>query len=243
VVTYVWPDAGTYIVTLRVDDGQGGADTDDATVIIDNVPPTAEAGGPYTGAEGSPILLTGSGSPEPLTYAWDLDYDGVFETLGQVVTYVWPDDGTYNVTLRVDDGQGGVATDDATVIVNNVPPTASAGGPYLTTAGITLTLVATATDVPADALTYVWDIDDDGFFDDRVGRVVTYTWAATGIYTVTLQVSDDDGGVTTDTTTVNVNSLYPFAWLGTPYLLALSKRLFGPRRRTSSITNPGRRHS
>jgi hypothetical protein len=235
--------ATTYVVALRVTDDDGGAGLDTASVTIGNAPPAAEAGGPYIGEEGSPILLTGSGSPEPLTYAWDLDYDGVFETPGQVVTYVWPDDGTYNVTLRVDDGQGGVATDDATVFVNNVPPTANAGGPYLTTVGITLTLVATATDVPSDALTYVWDMDDDGFFDDRVGRVVTYTWAATGVYTVTLQVSDGDGGATTDTTTVNVNSLYPFAWLGAPYLLALSRRLFGPRRRASSITNPGRRHS
>jgi PKD repeat protein len=187
--------------------------------------------------------LRGSGTDpnsDPLTYGWDLDYDGSFETSGQGVAYQWPDNGGYTITLRVDDGRGGVATDNATVTVNNVPPTADAGGPYTTTVGVNLALDATATDVPADLLTYTWDLDDDGFFDDGTGQTVTYTWAVTGIYTVSLQVSDDDGGVTTDATTVNVSSLYPVAWLPIPYLLLLSKKATVARRRTRKDKNPGR---
>ncbi len=124
--------------------------------------------------------------------------------------------------------------------MNNVPPTADAGGPYTTTVDITLTLFATATDVPADPLTYTWDLDDDGFFDDGAGQMVTYTWAVTGIYTVTLQVADDDGGITTDATTVNVNSLYPFVWLAVPYLLVLGKKAVVSKRRTRKDIDPGR---
>jgi len=187
--------------------------------------------------------LRGSGTDptgDPLTYAWDLDQDGTFEATGVVVTHIWPDNGVYNVTLRVDDGQGGVATVDATVTVNNVPPTADAGGPYTTTVGVNLSLDATAIDVPADLLTYTWDLDDDGFFDNGTGQTVTYTWAVTGIYTVSLQVADDDGGVTTDVTTVNVSSLYPVAWLAVPYLLVLSKKAMVARRRTRKDKNSGR---
>jgi PKD repeat protein len=232
-----------YVVALRVTDDDNGVGLDTAQVTVGNSPPTADAGGPYTGGEGNLIALTGSGTDpndDPLTYDWDLDHDGDFETPGQVVTYSWPDDGDYTVTLRVDDGRGGVATDDATVTVNNVPPNADTGGPYTTTVDITLTLVATATDVPADPLTYTWDLDDDGFFDDGAGRTVTYTWAVTGIYTVTLRVADDDGGVTTDVTTVNVNSLYPFAWLAVPYLLVLSRKGMVSRRRTHRDIDPSR---
>jgi PKD repeat protein len=90
--------------------------------------------------------------------------------------------------------------------------------------GIARTLVATATDVPSDTLTYDWDLDDDGSFDDGTGSVVTYTWATTGIYTVTLRVNDGDGGIATDETTVNVNTLLPVAWLGASYLLARGRR-------------------
>jgi hypothetical protein len=222
----------TYQVALRVTDDDGGAGLDTALVSVLVPPLTVEAGGPYAGVEGVPIRLSGSGSPEPLIYTWDLDGDGVPETSGQEVTRAWPDDGVYEVTLRVEDVLGRVATDNATVVVDNVPPRADAGGPYTTTVGIPLTLVVTATDVPADPLAYAWDLDGDGLFDDGVQRVVTYTWTATGMYTVTVRVDDGDTGVTTDTTTVTVNSLYPVAWLGAPYLLALRKKLVRSKQRT-----------
>jgi PKD repeat protein len=246
-VTASYPVApAIYTVALRVTDDDGGAGYDTAQVtVIANQPPTADAGGPYIGDEGTPILLAGTGfdpNGDPLTYDWDLDYDSTFETPGQVVTNIWPDDGVYTVTLQVDDGRGGVDTDDATVIVNNVPPIADAGGPYTTTVGITLTLIGTGTDVLSDILTYTWDLNDDGFFDDGTGQVVTYVWTMTGIYTVTLQVDDGDGGVTTDATTVNVNSLYPVVWLGVPYFLALSREvIFLRKRRTRDSRRPGHR--
>jgi PKD repeat protein len=235
-VTTTYFNPGIYTVALRVTDDDDGSGLDTAQVTIGNAPPTAEAGGPYAGEEGSPITLTGTGSDptnDPLTYAWDLNYDGSFETPGRVVSRAWPDDGEYIVTLRVDDGRGGVATDEARVVVNNVSPIVNAGGPYTATVDIMVTLTGRATDVPSDTLTYAWDLDYDGLFDDGVTPVTTYVWTMTGIYTVALRVDDGDGGVTTDTTRVEVNSLYPFAWLGIPYflLLVLSKRGFSPRRR------------
>jgi len=222
-----WDVAGEYEVALRVTDGDGGEGLDTAEVQIGNGPPVAEAGGPYVGDEGSPIELRGSGSDptgDPLTYRWDLNNDGSFETPGAVVTYTWGDNGEYRVALRVADGRGGVDTDEALVTVNNVSPTVSIGGPYATTVGITLTLMATATDVPSDTLIYTWDLDYDSSFDDGVGKEVTYVWTATGVYTVALQVDDGDGGVVTDTTTVNVNTFVPIAWLGVSYLLLRRRR-------------------
>jgi hypothetical protein len=201
-VITVWNRAGVYTVTLRVTDDDGGASFDTAQVTISNAPPTADAGGSYAGDEGSPIILTGVGSDptdDPLTYRWDLDGDGTFERPGQVVTNTWPDDGVYTVTLRVDDGRGGVATDVATVTVNNLPPTGvDAGGPYSGVETQPVTLTATAADVPADPLTYAWDLDNDGTFD-LVGQTVITAWNRAGVYTVTLRVTDDDGGASFDT--------------------------------------------
>jgi PKD repeat protein len=233
-VVNAWNTAGVYTVTLRVTDDDGGRGLDTAQVTVGNAPPTADAGGPYSGDEGSPITLTGTGSDptnDPLTYAWDLNYDGSFETPGQVVTHTWPDDGVYTVTLRVDDGWGGVATDVATVTVENLAPTdVDAGGPYTTSVGISVTLVGTGTDVLSDTLAYAWNLDNNSTFETP-GRVVTYTWMTTGTYTVTLQVDDGDGGVVTDTTTVFVDSLVPIAWLGIPYFLIRSKRGLSARKR------------
>ena len=53
-----------------------------------NRPPTAIAGGPYTVELGGTVQLRGSGNDpdgDALTFAWDLDNDGVFETPGQNV--------------------------------------------------------------------------------------------------------------------------------------------------------------
>jgi hypothetical protein len=77
-----------------------------------NDAPTASAGGPYAVVEGGSVVVSASGSdPEggPLTYAWDLDDDGSFETPGQSVTFsagtlVAPAVAT--VTVRVTDNGG-----------------------------------------------------------------------------------------------------------------------------------------
>jgi PKD repeat protein len=233
-VATAWNTAGVYTVTLRVtDDADSGFDT--ARVTIGNQPPIVDAGGPYRGLEGRSITLDQGVAADPdndypLNYTWDLDYDSIFETLGQVVTHTWPDDGVYTVTLQVGDGWGGVATDVATVTVENVAPTVDAGGPYTTSVGSSVTLVGTGTDVLSDTLTYAWNLDNDDTFETP-GRVVTYTWMTTGTHIVVLQVDDGDGGVVTDTTTVAVDSLVPVAGLGIPYSLILSKGGLSPRTR------------
>jgi hypothetical protein len=228
IVNHIWTASGTYTVVLQVDDGDGGRGQDTAQVIVVNGPPSAVAGGPYSGSEGVPIVLTGSGSDpdnDPLIYTWDLDYDGVFETPGQVVAYTWPDDGNYTVALRVDDGRGGVATDTAIVQVANLPPSASAGGPYTTSVNVPVTLTGSGADVPLDPLTFAWDLDNDGTFETP-GQMVDFTQAVTGTYTVLLQVDDGDGGVATDTTSVDVNVLIPIGWPGVSFLLRLRRRIF-----------------
>jgi predicted extracellular nuclease len=51
-----------------------------------NAPPTVDAGGPYSVNEGSSVTVSATGSDpngDPLTYAWDLDNNGSFETSGQ----------------------------------------------------------------------------------------------------------------------------------------------------------------
>ncbi len=231
-VVTAWNTAGVYTVALRVTDDDGGSGLDGAVVTIGNRLPTAEAGGPYPGSEGVPIQLSGSGSDldgDVLAYSWDVDYDGVFETPGQIVSYTWPDNGVYTVALQVDDGWGGVVTDTARVEVANVAPTVDAGGPYTATVGITMTLTGSGTDVLSDTLTYAWDLDNNGTFEVS-GQIISHTWTATGSYIVVLQVDDGDGGVTTNATTVDVSVLVPFAWLNVSYFLVRRKRAASLRR-------------
>ncbi|MBX3057863.1 MAG: ExeM/NucH family extracellular endonuclease [Anaerolineae bacterium] len=88
-----------------------------------NAAPTVDAGGPYMVVEGSSVLVTAVGSDpdnDVLTYAWDLDNDGVFETAGQNATFsaaALTAPGVYTIVARATDGGGLSATDEATVYV------------------------------------------------------------------------------------------------------------------------------
>ncbi len=88
-----------------------------------NAAPTVDAGGPYAVVEGSTVAVTASGSDpdgDPLTYTWDLDGDGTFETAGQTATFSAagleaPD--TRVIAVQVTDDGGLVSTDTAIVNV------------------------------------------------------------------------------------------------------------------------------
>ncbi|MFC1766705.1 PKD domain-containing protein, partial [Planctomycetota bacterium] len=125
-------------VRLRVRDTQQASDTDTASYEIKkkNQPPIANAGGPYQGITGEPILFDGSASYDPdegdviILYEWDLDNDGSYETRGAKVSKTFPSPGSGEVRLRVRDLQQASDRDTATyeVVEAKEPPPAPTGG-------------------------------------------------------------------------------------------------------------------
>ncbi len=106
----------------------------DPSIIAGNLPPTASAGGPYSGVEGSVISFDGSASSDPegqpLSYRWDFG-DNSFAT-GVNPGHVYASAGTFTVTLVVDDGIADSAASTATVTVASsgdkiVDPTGGGG--------------------------------------------------------------------------------------------------------------------
>jgi PKD repeat protein len=53
--------------------------------------------------------------------------------------------------------------------------------------------------------TYTWDFNNDGVYNDGVGVNPTYTWRASGTYTIHLKVNDTAGKNDTDSAQVTVN--------------------------------------
>jgi predicted extracellular nuclease len=201
-------------VSTFYDPGPYRASDHDPVVIglnLESAPPTVDAGGPYTVAEGGSITVTASGNdPEgrALTYAWDLDNDGTFETSGQSATFSAAGlDGPSTRTIRVrtvdPDGLSDVAP--ATVTIQNVAPTASFNAPASTPAGFafTLSLTSPSDPAPADTFTYAFDCGSGyGAFGPSASASCTPTDPGTVI--VHGKIRDDDGGFTEYAATVEV---------------------------------------
>ena len=92
-----------------------------------NRPPTASAGGPYTGYEGSPLTFAATATDpdnDPLTYRWDFDNDGTADTSwssSPTAANTWSDDYTGEVRVEVSDGNL-TSNATATVTILNLPP-------------------------------------------------------------------------------------------------------------------------
>jgi parallel beta-helix repeat protein len=87
----------------------------------------------------------------------------------------------------------------------NQAPIADASGPYAVIFTQPITLDASASfDPDGDSLTYEWDLDNDGQYDDANGITTTISFDFVGEHIVGLRVADDKGASNTDTAIVTV---------------------------------------
>jgi Ca2+-binding RTX toxin-like protein len=125
--TYADGDANYTISATATDEDGTYAAGNTVAVTVNNVAPTADAGGPYFAFEDTPIVLNGSGSDpagaaDPLTFQWDLDGDNIFGETGAGATRgdevganpTFNPNGlgttTWTVKLIANDGDGGTSS-------------------------------------------------------------------------------------------------------------------------------------
>ena len=145
------------------------------------------------------------------------------------VTHVYADDppagsptNEYEITYNINDHRFGTDSGSKSVTVNNVNPIVSniSVSPLSVPAGGTVTLTGNYTDPgyhgsPADEQLQVFITWGDGQSTSVVtsgapGAInQTHQYAAAGNYTITVQVSDNDGGMTVETVALVVTTLPP----------------------------------
>jgi PKD repeat protein len=198
-------------------------DMDSAIAIIGtgNLPPMADANGPYTGSVDSAITFDGTASSDPdgsiATYDWDFGDDTT--GTGATPSHTYSAAGVYNVTLTVTDDDGAPASDSTAALIGlgAQPPVANANGPYTGVAGNAITFDGTASSDPDGSIvSYEWDFGDD---TTGTGATPSHVYATDGIYNVTLTVTDDDSLPNSDDTVavIGTGNLPPTADANGPY--------------------------
>jgi len=166
--TFVLDVPGSYVIGLTVGNGATSS-TASVTVSTVNTPPVANAGPNQTIAEGSTVVLDGSGSTDvdgrPLAYSWTLIAlpAGSKATLAGANT-VSPDfvadrPGTYVAQLSVNDSTSASNPTSVTITTHDPPPVANPGPAQNVMAGAFVQLNGSgSTNVDGDILTYHWSL-------------------------------------------------------------------------------------
>ena len=227
------PDATDAYVGFTSGTGSAAANHDVHSWTLTNcyqpidTSPTVAAGGPYTGAEGSPVTLAGSVTDDgTATAAWTYVADSADP--GAICTFADPadptttvtctDDGTYTLTLTGDDTVSDPVTSTASLTLGNVTPDVTSLATTLSAACTVSATASFADDGTNDShsASIAWGdgvsgsaaVTESGGAGTATGA---HTYTASGTYTVTATVTDDDTGsdsATAGVTTKNVASAF-----------------------------------
>ncbi|MCB9538634.1 MAG: PKD domain-containing protein [Myxococcales bacterium] len=203
--------------------------------------------GPYAIALGDDLRLDAAGSTDPNTacgdaivgFQWDVDNDGTFDHNGQTVDLTAAElaglgldsVGQYTVRVRVTDRFGVTSDGVATLRIVNGPTAVATASPNRANCQqqVTFSAEQSGTDGPAgqgfNIVSYEWDLDGDGQYDDAMGQRFTQPVVAlpdeNGNIFVTAGLRVTDASGRTDTTevqvTIDVQNNPPVADAGGPY--------------------------
>ncbi len=203
--THNYGAAGSYPVTLQVTDNQGAQSTTTSktvTVSAANQPPTANF--TFSCSALSCNFTSTSSDPDGSIagYSWTFGDGGT--STAQNPTHNYGAAGNYPVTLQVTDNQGAQSTTTSktvTVSAANQSPTADF---TFSCTGLTCYFTSTSSDPDGSISAYSWTFGDGA---TSMAQNPVRNYAAGGTYTVTLQVTDNQGAQSTTTSkTVTVTA-------------------------------------
>ena len=154
--------------------------------------------------EGEATNFTATDIPTTVgaTHEYNIDWGALSQ--GEEGTTVQVDsdgDGEFEYTFTADDE----LTQDEYLSATNAPPIADANGPYIGVVDSPIAFDGTGSyDQDGTIVSYEWDLDDDGEFDDATGPTPTKTWDAPYSGNIRLRVTDNDGATGIDSTTLTV---------------------------------------
>ena len=221
IVDYAFPEVGVYAVSLTVTDDSGRTDTRTLQILVGSgeapehpatsFPPVADFEySPLEPVEGELVLFNGLLSTdidgEVVTYSWDFNGDDVIDSTDSFTEYVFPNSGTFNVSLTVtDDSENSDTFIQAILVdVDSTPPVTPPSSFQLPVADFSYMPAQPVAgelglfngtfswDFDGEIVAYSWDFNNDGS-PDASASVAEHIFPSPGTITVSLTVTDDSG--------------------------------------------------
>jgi hypothetical protein len=219
-------ESGTKTLRGRVTDKDGGSNTYTTVITINNVAPTAALGnsGPVSEGASSATVSFSNQVDSPgdtaagFTYSYDFDNDNNFEITGSSsasanvpASFLVDGPASHVIHARITDRDGGFNDYTTTLNVNNVNPSISSIADKVVGMSTPMSASGSVSDPGTADTTFTATVDygaGGGQQPLTINPDKTFslgnTYATPGLYTVTVRVTDKDGGAATPRT-FNVN--------------------------------------
>ena len=213
--SYTYGTEGTYTVSLTVFDAEGLSNRKTSNITIEpaaaNTPPTAGFTHTCNGVDCSFINSSSDLAPGTIaTYAWTFGDGGTSDQVSPSYTYTVSAATDFTVTLTVTDNEGATDAETQTITVTPAAPLNPPRAGFTHTCTLAVCrFVSTSSDVaPGTIASYAWTFGDGG--TAAVSNPShTYSVTARTDFTVTLTVTDNEGGTAVVTRTITVDPVPP----------------------------------
>lgn len=224
-LNHVYADDGVFTVSVNVTDAASNVGSGMVQVTVSNVSPTVAAGANITIDEAGSIAQSGTFSDPgadshtaSVTYGDGSGAQSLTLAAGAFsLAHTYADSGSFNVTVTVTDDDGGSSSDTVVVTVNNVDPSVVLTAPASVNAGSSFAVSGVVTDPGADTFTGVLNFGDGNTVPVTVtggNFSANHTFVAAGTFTISITITDDDGGTGSDSASVVANIGSPIVSLG-----------------------------
>lgn len=233
---------GSHTVVIEVSDDRAAASTQTYELVVEPEPnnlPTISSV-PLTGVTAGEVYQYQivASDPDGDTLGYSLTTAPVGMVIGSTTGLInWTpggaDIGSHTVTVEVNDGNGGVATQSYSLTVTEQPnnlPVITSNAVINATEGTAYSYDVDATDADGDMLAYSLTMAPSGMIIDTASGLIQWTpiAAQVGDNLVTVQVEDGNGGVAIDSFNITVAALPNVipVFTSTPLLSAVESTLY-----------------
>ena len=217
-VTTTYPENGTYKVRLQVVDDSGAtALSNQVTIIVHDRPPCSSfTFSPNAPTDADEVVFSDASSDADGTItSWEWSFGDGTTSTEKDPHHTFPDDGTYEVSLTVTDDDGEAsASCTKTLSVTNAMPVAVFDPPTGAHVGDRVTFHDRSYDMSTHGriVHVAWDFGDGTFCPGSSGGCdggdvhnPIHAYASAGTYAVRLVVIDDDGALSSASSTITIS--------------------------------------